>query len=62
VCAPGAVTAQEQKSASLKDVELRYLQRLMEAHGNDRVTVAAIAGISVRSLYRKLQRIAGHLT
>jgi DNA-binding NtrC family response regulator len=41
---------------SLKDHELRYLQQLMLAHNNDREAVAAIAGISVRSLYRKLQQ------
>ncbi len=41
---------------SLKDHELRYLQQLMLAYNNDREAVAAIAGISVRSLYRKLQQ------
>jgi len=48
----------EQK-LSLKDLELRYLRQLMRAHGNDRETVAGIAGISVRSLYRKLQMEGG---
>jgi DNA-binding NtrC family response regulator len=28
----------------------------MQAHNNDREAVAGIAGISVRSLYRKLQQ------
>ena len=40
---------------SLKAMEQRYLQQLMQNHQNDKVKVAAIAGISVRSLYRKLQ-------
>jgi len=40
---------------SLKVVEQRYLEQLMRLHGNDKEKVAAIAGVSVRSLYRKLQ-------
>ncbi len=40
---------------SLKEVEHRYLEQLMRQHGNDKERVAAIAGVSVRSLYRKLQ-------
>ena len=43
------------RNLSLKAMELRYLQQLMQEHKDDRETVAAIAGISVRSLYRKLQ-------
>jgi len=41
---------------SLKDMELRYLRELMRTHRGDRDRVAGIAGISVRSLYRKLQQ------
>jgi len=48
-------TAAEERELSLKDLELRHLQQLMQAHNNDREAVAVIAGISVRSLYRKLQ-------
>ena len=40
---------------SLKAVELRYLEQLMRSHHQNKEQVAAIAGISVRSLYRKLQ-------
>lgn len=40
---------------SLKAVEEQYLEQLMRSHHNDKEKVAAIAGISVRSLYRKLQ-------
>lgn len=40
----------------LKTAEQRYLQQLMQAHDNDKVKVAEIAGISLRSLYRKLER------
>ena len=49
----------DEQKLSLKDLELRYLRQLMRAHGNDRETVAGIAGISVRSLYRKLQMEGG---
>jgi transcriptional regulator with PAS, ATPase and Fis domain len=49
-------TAAEERDLSLKDLELRHLQQLMQAHNDDREAVAAIAGISVRSLYRKLQQ------
>ncbi len=41
---------------NLKDMELNYLQQLMRIHDGDREQVASIAGISVRSLYRKLQQ------
>ena len=40
---------------SLKQVEQHYLQHLMAEHKGDKNRVAAIAGISLRSLYRKLQ-------
>lgn len=40
----------------LKTAEVRYLNELMHAHGDDKETVAKIAGISVRSLYRKLDQ------
>jgi DNA-binding NtrC family response regulator len=40
---------------SLKQVEQRYLNHLMRLHDGDKDTVAEIAGISLRSLYRKLQ-------
>ncbi len=46
----------EARDLSLKEIELRHLQQLMQAHNNDREAVAAIAGISVRSLYRKFQQ------
>lgn len=39
----------------LKTAEQRYLTALMAAHAEDKEQVAKIAGISVRSLYRKLQ-------
>lgn len=41
----------------LKTAEARYLEELMAAHGNDKEAVANIAGISLRSLYRKLDQI-----
>ena len=45
----------ESADLSLKEVEQRYLEQLMRQHGDDKEKVAAIAGVSVRSLYRKLQ-------
>ncbi len=50
----GPDTAAESTGLSLKEMELRYLRRLMQVHKGDRDKVAGIAGISVRSLYRKL--------
>lgn len=41
----------------LKTAEERYLRELMAAHGNDKDKVARIAGISLRSLYRKLEAV-----
>lgn len=40
---------------SLKAAEREYLHQLMAAHGQNKKVVAQIAGISVRSLYRKLE-------
>ena len=40
---------------SLKQVEQRYLKYLMRQYERDKDKVAEIAGISLRSLYRKLQ-------
>ena len=39
----------------LKTAERRYLDKLMTAHHNDKEAVAKIAGLSLRSLYRKLE-------
>lgn len=39
---------------SLRAAELRYLHELLDRHDNDKEAVARIAGISLRSLYRKL--------
>lgn len=39
----------------LKTAEKRYLSDLMAAHDNNKEQVAEIAGISLRSLYRKLE-------
>jgi DNA-binding NtrC family response regulator len=40
----------------LRCLERDYINRLMSIYGGDREKVAQIAGISVRSLYRKLQK------
>ena len=44
----------EQQDIDLKTLEYNYLRTLMSAHQGDKGKVAKIAGISVRSLYRKL--------
>ncbi len=41
----------------LKTAERDYLTRMMHAHGGDKNKVAAVAGISLRSLYRKLENV-----
>jgi transcriptional regulator with PAS, ATPase and Fis domain len=43
------------RELSLKEMERHYLHELMRTHDNDKDEVARIAGISVRSLYRKLE-------
>ncbi len=48
-------TAPQAQDISLKQLEQRYLQQLMRDYDGDKNKVAAIAGLSVRSLYRKLQ-------
>ncbi len=45
------------KWPDLKGNERNYLQELMSAFDNDKEKVAEVAGISVRSLYRKLEEI-----
>jgi len=52
---PAATGAGAHGELNLKDMELHYLQQLMRRHHNDKEKVAGIAGISLRSLYRKLQ-------
>ncbi|MBL4606792.1 MAG: sigma 54-interacting transcriptional regulator [Pseudomonadales bacterium] len=44
----------ENEEPNLKELELRYLEKLMQRYKDDKEKVAEIAGISVRSLYRKL--------
>lgn len=38
----------------LKTAEKKYIEQLMQAHNDDKEVVARIAGVSIRSLYRKL--------
>jgi len=58
-CLDGGIGAAQSAATTLKAVERRYLAQLMRQHHNDKEKVAAIAGISVRSLYRKLQDSGG---
>ena len=50
----GSGRAASPEDLSLRAAELRYLHELMDRHDNDKEAVARIAGISLRSLYRKL--------
>jgi len=54
---PQAVSTDNQPESfvDLATQEVRYLQQLMTHCNDDKARAAAIAGISVRSLYRKLQ-------
>ena len=54
---PQTGDGEEESWSDLKTNELSYLQKLMDAFGNDKEKVAEVAGISVRSLYRKLEEI-----
>jgi transcriptional regulator with GAF, ATPase, and Fis domain len=45
-----------EKTASLQDVEAEHISRLLAEHNNNRRKVAAVLGISERTLYRKLKR------
>jgi transcriptional regulator with PAS, ATPase and Fis domain len=55
--AVGKESAESGPWVDLKTAEQRYLQSLMKAHNNDKELVAKIAGISLRSLYRKLDQV-----
>jgi len=50
----GGVQVRESQDLSLRDAEKRYLHQLMARHGDNKEAVARVAGISLRSLYRKL--------
>jgi len=52
---PEVATGTDQPQVDLKTLEDNYLQELLRLHAGDKTRVADIAGISVRSLYRKLQ-------
>lgn len=41
---------------SLQDIEARYIAELLRQYGNSRKQVAAVLGLSERTLYRKLRR------
>ena len=56
-CLDFSVTVPLPRDLSLKAMEEHYLRRLMREQHDNKEKVAAIAGISVRSLYRKLQEM-----
>src|SRR5690606_27754217 len=46
---------QNHSEEGLKTLERNHLQQLLNLHGGDKQATAKAAGISVRTLYRKLQ-------
>ena len=56
-CLDFSVAVPLPRDLSLKAMEEHYLRRLMREQHDNKEKVAAIAGISVRSLYRKLQEM-----
>ncbi|MEZ5572735.1 MAG: sigma 54-interacting transcriptional regulator [Halioglobus sp.] len=53
---PPEQVADRDSWTDLKTAEREYLLRLMQAYDNDKTRVAKTAGISLRSLYRKISR------
>lgn len=51
----GQGPSQRERLVDLQTLESQYLQELMQIHHGDKDRVAEIAGISTRSLYRKLK-------
>ncbi|MFM1896135.1 MAG: hypothetical protein RLZZ385_1209 [Pseudomonadota bacterium] len=51
----GVSEGREEVPGDLKTQEKRYLARLLQQFHNDKTKVAEVAGISLRSLYRKLE-------
>jgi two-component system response regulator AtoC len=54
--APAHQRGESENPKSLKDLEERYIADLLQEHGGHRRKVAAIMGISERTLYRKLKQ------
>jgi len=50
-----STVADNENWVDLKTAEARYLKKLMQAHNNNKAVVAEVAGLSLRSLYRKLK-------
>ena len=50
------LSTQKPEESSLKELEAQYLSGLMLKHNNDKVLVADEADISLRTLYRKLEK------
>lgn len=51
------LTAPNHELPSLKENELRYLRTLQARFGDDKEKMAEVAGISLRTLYRKLEQV-----
>jgi transcriptional regulator with PAS, ATPase and Fis domain len=52
---PALDSTGEEPLVDLKTAEQFYIRPVMDAHSNDKDTVAKVLGISLRSLYRKLE-------
>ena len=53
----GGATLQQGTDMTLREAESHYLAQLMDRYGQSKEAVAKVAGISLRSLYRKLEQI-----
>lgn len=54
---PTATSAPQRESLSLKERELLVIEELLEKHGGDKQAVAEELGCTVRTLYRKIEKI-----
>lgn len=60
VTAPGAAPQAEEAIVTLAEAERRYLRWAVERNGGDRKALAALLGVSERTLFRKLARTGLH--
>lgn len=47
----------QQETKTLQEIEASYWQDLLARYGNDKEKMAQVAGVSLRTLYRKLEKI-----
>ena len=50
----------QQASKTLQEMEASYWQDLLSQYGNDKEKIAQVAGVSLRTLYRKLEKVSAN--